>query len=104
MKLYATVTSERATKGQGGEYLDIKIYTTNREAPTHTVRVREWKEKSTITVDLCSVFFGKERMVAREVLYINKEKGEKQKSECEHKEVFNAKAEYCTHCKNYLKP
>ncbi len=25
MKLYATVTSERATKGQGGEYLDIEI-------------------------------------------------------------------------------
>ena len=25
MKLYATITSERATKGQGGEYLDIEI-------------------------------------------------------------------------------
>jgi hypothetical protein len=25
MKLYATVTSERATKGQGGKYLDINI-------------------------------------------------------------------------------
>lgn len=25
MKLYATVTSERATKGQGGEWLDIEI-------------------------------------------------------------------------------
>lgn len=25
MKLYATVTSERASKGQGGEYLDIEI-------------------------------------------------------------------------------
>lgn len=25
MKLYATVTSERATKGQGGEYLDIEL-------------------------------------------------------------------------------
>lgn len=25
MNLYATVTSERATKGQGGEYLDIEV-------------------------------------------------------------------------------
>jgi hypothetical protein len=25
MKLYATITSERATKGQGGKYLDINI-------------------------------------------------------------------------------
>lgn len=25
MKLYATVTSERASKGQGGKYLDIRI-------------------------------------------------------------------------------
>lgn len=25
MKLYATVSSERATKGQGGEYLDIEL-------------------------------------------------------------------------------
>lgn len=25
MKLYATVTSERASKGQGGEYIDIEI-------------------------------------------------------------------------------
>lgn len=25
MKLYATVTSERASKGQGGEWLDIEV-------------------------------------------------------------------------------
>jgi hypothetical protein len=25
MKLYATTTSERASKGQGGEYLDIEV-------------------------------------------------------------------------------
>ncbi len=31
MKLYATVTSERATKGQGGEWLDIKVTDTNKE-------------------------------------------------------------------------
>jgi hypothetical protein len=29
MKLYATTTSERATKGQGGNYLNINIYNEN---------------------------------------------------------------------------
>lgn len=30
MKLYATTTSERASKGQGGEWLDIEIIGENR--------------------------------------------------------------------------
>jgi len=34
MKLYATTTSERASKGQGGnKYLDIKIYVGNAKNP-----------------------------------------------------------------------
>ncbi len=34
MKLYATVSSERATKGQGGnKYLDIKIYVGTAKNP-----------------------------------------------------------------------
>lgn len=31
MKLYATTTSERASKGQGGEYLDIVIYNEDKQ-------------------------------------------------------------------------
>lgn len=31
MKLYATTTSERASKGQGGEWLDINIYNEKKE-------------------------------------------------------------------------
>lgn len=30
MKLYATITSERATKGQGGNFLDIEIMGENK--------------------------------------------------------------------------
>ena len=30
MQLYGTITSERATKGQGGKYLDIKIQTAQK--------------------------------------------------------------------------
>lgn len=31
MNLYATVTSERASKGQGGQYLDIVVQDSNKE-------------------------------------------------------------------------
>ena len=31
MKLYATVTSERATKGQGGNWLEIEILGENKK-------------------------------------------------------------------------
>lgn len=31
MKLYATTTSERASKGQGGEYLDIRLSGENKQ-------------------------------------------------------------------------
>ncbi len=39
MKLYATVTSERATKGQGGEYLDIDIKNSDKMVVA-TIKVR----------------------------------------------------------------
>jgi len=35
MKLYATVTSERATKGQGGEKLEIVVMGQSREELAH---------------------------------------------------------------------
>lgn len=35
MKLYATVTSERASKGQGGEYLEISTSGKNKEPLWH---------------------------------------------------------------------
>ena len=40
MKLYATTTSERATKGQGGEYIDIDIFNGNKDMVA-TIKVRE---------------------------------------------------------------
>ena len=39
MKLYAKTTSERASKGQGGEYLDIEITNENKDL-IFTVKVR----------------------------------------------------------------
>jgi hypothetical protein len=40
MKLYASVTSERATKGQGGEYVDIVIFDSERK-PLMKVSVKQ---------------------------------------------------------------
>jgi hypothetical protein len=57
MKLYATVTSERATKGQGGEWLDIEIFTTNQQDPTHKIEVREGAGQ--ITISMKRKHFGK---------------------------------------------
>ncbi len=81
MKLYATVTSERATKGQGGEYLDIDIYTTTKETPTHRISVREVPGEITIT--MFRKHFGRWYNSADvDTIYTNieSEKGKKQKT------------------------
>lgn len=45
MKLYATITSERATKGQGGKWLDIKI-TDENQKPLGIIKVFPKDEKN----------------------------------------------------------
>lgn len=92
MKLYATVSSERASKGQGGEWLDIDIHTTDRSEPSHRIEVRE--SKGEITISLSRRHFG--RWYGGKVLdtvFVNYEgetKGEQQKGET---------LEKCTHGK-----
>lgn len=71
MIFYAKIESERASKGQGGDYLNIEVYTTNKETPTHMLRVRNNREGN-ILIDFTAIFFQKERIIARECLYINK--------------------------------
>lgn len=79
MKLYASVTSERATKGQGGEYLEIDIYGTDRTSPKYYVRVTE---------GVIELLDHEERTLFSEGEYAyekrNKERGEKQKGEHTH--------------------
>lgn len=42
MKLYATTTSERATKGQGGnDFLDMQIFFKNQSIPKVTIRLHK---------------------------------------------------------------
>ena len=77
MKLYATITSERASKGQGGNnYLHIAIYIENREHPIGYVEVElhpgnEWTLKW--------------RSQTEELLFLaqGKLKGKQQKGECD---------------------
>lgn len=82
MKLYATVSSERATKGQGGKYLDIEIFTTNKEHPTHRVRVWTDEKTGNTMVDTYRIHFGTERQYSRDVVFTGIEtKGKRQKGE-----------------------
>jgi len=42
MKLYATTTSERASKGQGGnEYLNIDIMINDKTTPAYHIRIND---------------------------------------------------------------
>lgn len=78
MKLYATVTSERASKGQGGNTrLDIQLTvgTADRQIPAGVIALREI-EKGVFTI----VYFKD-----GEGIHLNRieAKGNKQKDECE---------------------
>lgn len=86
MKLYATVTSERASKGQGGEYLDIEIKN-ELKIVFATIKVREqaieiWYDGET------NVTAFKDSRWNREIYDYQNKKGEKQK------------AERCTYCES----
>lgn len=84
MKLYATTTSERASKGQGGnKYLDIDIFTTSKEKPTHKLKVWQNDEFGHIWITLYAQHFDKWQELASDMIFINivKEKGKKQQGE-----------------------
>jgi hypothetical protein len=89
MKLYATVTSERATKGQGGEYLDIELKDEERVCFA-TIKVRTDRlDGQSVTIwhdGLTDVRTHKDSAWNREIYEYRKTKGEKQKGE------------YCNEC------
>ncbi len=70
MKLHATLTSDKGYKKQSGEYLNINIFTTNKEAPTHRIEVRE--NAGVITVETLVHHFGKWRTFAeKSTIFVN---------------------------------
>lgn len=77
MKLYATVSSERATKGQGGKELDIEVKNEQKET-VFQIHVSENDG------DFLISFKNGERYAKYEDLWwiMDITKGEKKKSEC----------------------
>lgn len=74
MKLYATVTSERATKGQGGKWLDIEVRNEKKRLLS-MITIRE-KHPDSATIGIVN---------ASDVrVDTMQEKGKKKKAECEY--------------------
>jgi len=76
MKLYATTTSERASKGQGGNYLDIEI-TGENKIPLWNIKVNlsEWYELKVYNL------VNKKKAYKTDLIYPHEIKGEKKKDE-----------------------
>lgn len=79
MKLYATVTSERASKGQGGnKYLDIDIYVDDLErTPLTFLRVEQKGSEFILKNSETGQVYDSKPVENKKYL-----KGKKQKSEC----------------------
>lgn len=83
MTLYATTTSERASKGQGGnEYLETLYYLTSKENPQVRVKVTNDEKIGLIYFSIEEYFFNKWTKKYTQKYYINVElKGKSQKGE-----------------------
>lgn len=80
MKLYATTTSERATKGQGGnKYLDITILDGDKLKPRKTVKIDVWIDNSGHTMLKYEDCMG--NRIYHDITLETAEKGNKQKGE-----------------------
>lgn len=83
MKLYATTTSERATKGQGGnDYIETNFFITNKEKPNFRARIINDEKMGLIYISFEEYFFGKWTVKYQTELFQNvtKIKGEKLKT------------------------
>lgn len=71
MKLYNITSTERASKGQGGnKYLKNDIYIIDRVKPSYTLEIEESKDG--YTIQLINHFFGKDIIVYNSIQFINK--------------------------------
>ena len=86
MKLYATTTSERASKGQGGEYIDIELKDSEKICFA-TIKVRaDRQDGHSVTIwhdGQTSTSTHKDSAWNKELSEHRKQKGKKQKGECE---------------------
>lgn len=92
MKLYATVTSERATKGQGGEFLDIEIMG-HAKVVIARAKVRTSQEHGYLIEVFPVAFPDLLKIDVKGHGYKVTTKGERQKGDCVHGHVVR---ETCT--------
>ena len=72
MKLYATTTSERASKGQGGnEYIESSFFITSKETPQARVRIINDEKMGLIYVSYEEYFFSKWNIKYENKYFIN---------------------------------
>lgn len=73
MKLHATAKSERGktVAKSGNNFIDIDIFTTNREKPTHHVHVIVSPTGGEIAVSLSALHFGVDRILATDTVFVN---------------------------------
>lgn len=103
MKLYATTTSERASKGQGGnEYLNIDILDENKNIIMYiSVIVRNKKPTIKIYHDMEIQQSPLEKIMSSG----EQSKGKQKKDECERcGKQTDGKHRHCFECLHYLSP
>lgn len=118
MKLYATVTSERATKGQGGnDKLEIKVTLNEHDnvlaeitvLPSGTIVIDEGEDCELVVnkyekgiVNAICEDCGDGYEASEGCANCENKKGEKQKAECRHEIIKDAYGrEYCQECGKY---
>lgn len=78
MKLYAIVTSERASKGQGGEWLDIQVTNTQKDT---LLFLKVFERKSSTILEMTRMKGNGSGPVTEIYALEDLKKGEKQKGE-----------------------
>lgn len=97
MKLYATITSERATKGQGGnQYINTELYVGDAQHPYFWGKIKLYIENGLYCLDYYPLD-GEIKPLARmkEIPKAKRQKGEKDERYC-HLCGSIEKDKYCT--------
>ena len=98
MKLYATVTSERASKGQGGnKFLDVAVLVGDARTQREVIRLKAKTFLDINGVESYAILGSWHGATEQEkVLHTGTIKGERQKGECVYHGVVN-----CSRCDDF---
>ena len=98
MKLYATVTSERASKGQGGQYIEIEVMDSNR-VPRLNIKIQGTGEYQD-GCEVAQIYLSGAIRLSRSFYLPLESKSKKQKGDklCNH--GINLEKDNCWMCHN----